>query len=458
MNNKFALNRYLRALGLVAFLGMFMPATGQSPPEPTREQLLNGLPVLYLQRPGDANVLLKLRLKSGAAFDFAEKGGAMALLGDALFPDPSTREYVTEQLDGKLEVRTTYDAIDVTISGRATDLERMIELLRNALLGLNLAAENVKKLREARISSLTKSPLSASQIADQAIAERLFGAYPYGHSAEGTAETVARVERADLMLARERFLHADNALLAVIGGVDKARLLRALRQMLGPWQKSDRMVPATFRQPNAPDGRVLLINHAGSTNSEIRLALRGLARSDRDALAATMLAYIARDRWQAALPDLSSVGVRHEAHLLPGAFVWAATSPTSSAAKAVSTANEVMRALIQNGVSAAELEKARMILQSEAGKRAGDSEYLADVWLDTEIYKGQANTFAEINRLTAADINRVANRLFKDAAIAKVAVGSSMELKSVFGENIEIRAVKPEVKPGSESTTPAARP
>ena len=108
----------------------------------------------------------------------------------------------------------------------------------------------------------------------------------------GTVETVAKIDRADLMYARERFLNADNATIVVIGGVEQTRLRRTLRQLLGPWQKGDRLVPATFRQPSAPDVRVLVVNQTGATKAEIRLAVRGLARSDRDATAASILAQI----------------------------------------------------------------------------------------------------------------------------------------------------------------------
>jgi predicted Zn-dependent peptidase len=149
---------------------------------------LNGLPVVYWQRPGDANLFMKLRLNSGAAFDLTGKAGTMALLGDALFPDPATREYVTEELGGHLEVTTTYDSIDVTISGKASQAERMIELLRNAILGMNLSADSVSKLREARIAQLGKAPLSNSVLADRAVATRLFGTFPYGRPAGETLE------------------------------------------------------------------------------------------------------------------------------------------------------------------------------------------------------------------------------------------------------------------------------
>ncbi len=109
-------------------------AGAQTFAEPEQEQLLNGLKVVLWQRPGDPNVLLKLRINSGAAFDLAGKDGTMALLGDVLFPDPATREYVTEQLGGQLEVSTNYDGIDVLVSGKATEFERIVELLRGALV------------------------------------------------------------------------------------------------------------------------------------------------------------------------------------------------------------------------------------------------------------------------------------------------------------------------------------
>src|SRR5712692_3325244 len=330
MTNQIGCCSYLR-LSLCLLLALLIPfqAGAQSVPEPAREQLLNGLTVLLWQRPGDANVLLKLRVHSGAAFDLAGKGGTMTLLDDALFPDPSTGQYVREQLGGQFELATNYDSIDVTLSGTASEFERMVELLRGALVTTQLTPENVAKLRAARIEQLRAQPASAGQIADQAIAARMFGNFPYGHPAAGTIESLSRVERADLLFARERFLIAGNATLVVAGPIEKARAMRAIRQLLGPWGKGDRVVPATFRQPDAPDARVLVVNQPGATTAEIGVAVRGLTRSDRDAAAATLLARIARERWQAAASDLSSVFANHEAHALPGIFVFGASAPRS---------------------------------------------------------------------------------------------------------------------------------
>jgi predicted Zn-dependent peptidase len=123
---------------MVAVLAPITSVNGQSASEPVREQLLNGLKIFLWERPGDPNVMLKLRINSGAAFDLAGKDGMMALLADVLFPDPTAFEYVRDQLGGKLEVVTTYDSIEVSISGNGNEFERMVELLRNATVATQL--------------------------------------------------------------------------------------------------------------------------------------------------------------------------------------------------------------------------------------------------------------------------------------------------------------------------------
>lgn len=460
MTRTSAIYRFFCAFGFLILAGVVLYCPAQSGPSPTRELLLNGLPVLYWQRPGDANLYMKLRLNSGAVFDLAGKAGTMALLGDAFFPDPATREYVTEELGGRLEVTTTYDSIDVTISGKASQMERIVELLRNAILGLNLSADNVGKLRDARIAQLRKTPLSNSVIADRAVATRLFGAFPYGRPAEGDLDSLPKVERADLMLAQERLLHSDNAALVVIGSFEKARLMRALRQLLGPWQKGDRTVAATFRQPNAPDVRTLLINQAGENQAQVRLAVRGLTRFDRDALAAAMLADVARQRWQAAVPELAAASVRNETHNLPGSFVFAASVPSAAAQKALTAAQEVIKALAQTGPTTVELERAAGATLAEITKHSGgELDPIADAWLDSELQKTTigANVAAEVSRISTADIQRVATRLFKDTAQARIVLGDIEQLKTIV-TNVELPATKPELKTATDPPKPASKP
>lgn len=436
----------VRSAGLLLSICMLCTGgiTAQNTAEPERETLLNGLRILYWPQPGSPNVTVRLRIHSGAAFDLANKAGMMALLGDALFPDPATREYVVEELNGRLDVTTTHDTLDITISGNSSGLERMIDLLRGAVLTTQLDTNSVATLRNARVKLLSDKPATAADIADRAIAARLFGTFPYAHPASGTAETVAKVERADLLFARERFLNADNATLAVIGGVEKPRLMRALRQLLGPWGKSDKTIPATFRQPGPPDPRVLALDANGSVNSEVRLAVRGLARGDSDAPAVDLLALIIRDRLKAAVPDLASVEVRHEAHLLPGMFVISASVPNGSAAKTVAAAQDVTRTLMQSGPTPAEVDRTRSLLVMELNKQLSQPDDLAAGWLDMETFRGPKPSILAnlIRSLSPADVQRVATRLFKDTAVATVVVGNYEQLKAAFGDKVEPLATR----------------
>jgi zinc protease len=448
-------------LSWLAFMVALIAANsyGQSLPEPTREQLLNRLTVLFWQRSGEPNVLLKLRVHSGAAFDLAGKGGTMALLGDIFFPDPITREYVTQELGGQLEVVTDLDAIDVTLSGKASEFERMVELLRTALVTTQLTPDNVTRARDGKIKQLTNNPGSAAEIADRAIAARLFGHYPYGHPASGSPESVAKVDRSDVMLARERFLNADNATLVVIGGIERSRAMRALRQLLGQWRKGDRIVPATFQPPDAPDARVLVVNQNGAKNAHIRLAVRGLARSDRDYAAAMLLARVMQLRLHAALPEASLLFVRHEAHALPGSYVIGASAPAAAASRIISVARDVMNSLVGSPPSTVELEAARDEAVAEINRQASQTESIADAWLDIESYRlprfdQQANALRSV---IAADVQRVAVRLFKGAGMASVVVGNSEELKASLGASIQLSEEAPR-KSLPVFVTPASKP
>jgi zinc protease len=452
----FAVNLLL-CLVLVA-----QPLFAQTPAQPEREQLLNGLRLLLWLKPGSPDVILKLRINSGAAFDLAGRAGQMALLGDLLFPDAATVDYFTDEMGGKLDVSVNYDSITITMVGKADELERIVEVLRNALLATQFAPEIVTRLKDARIKNLRDSTISPASVADRAIASRLFGDFPYGRPAAGSPEDLARVDRADLMLARDRFLNSNNATLAIIGGVTKARAMRTLRQLLGPWRKSEQIVPTTFRQPTPPDARTLIVNVAGPT-VEVRLATRGVSRSDADFHITSVLARVALHRWQGTTPELAKqpVFVRTDSYVLPGAFVMGAAVNNQLAADSVANGRKVLDSLMITPVTTEELERAKTEVVNEIAGTLAKSDAQPDPWLDLDTYRLSAvqDHIALLRSVTASEVQRVANRLFKTAAVASVVAGDPMQLKpalegrlqyEVFGEiAIPAPSPKPPVKPAS---------
>ena len=142
------------SIAILWVLLLSYPAFPQTPTQPEREQLLNGLRLLFWLKPGTPEVILKLRINSGSAFDLAGKSGQMALLGDMLFPDAATVDYFSDEMGGKLDVNVTYDSTTITMVGKASELEQIVEVLRNALLSTQLTPEVVTRMRDTRIKLL----------------------------------------------------------------------------------------------------------------------------------------------------------------------------------------------------------------------------------------------------------------------------------------------------------------
>lgn len=456
----------LRALtALVLLSAAWVAAPAQSAPEPRREQLLNGLRILLWSRPTDQNVLVKLRVHNGAAFDLAGKEGLMATLTEAMF-DQQTRDYVTEELGGRVEIALGYDTIDITLAGRATDLERLLELARNAVTNPQLTPEAVERVRAARLKSLRETQTTAAELADRAAAARLFGTYPYGRVTAGTPESVARGERADLLLLRERFLNPDNTTLVIVGNFEPKRLMRLMRESFGGWRKGDRSVPATFKLPEPPDERTLVVNQADAAGVELRLALRGFARTDIDSPAAQVIAQVARSRWLAAMPELQerAAYVRHDSFRENGIFrVGATLKSPAEAAKALEAARKVLNDLSTNAPSVAELDAARPAAAAALGANASGDEVVAAAWLDEHTYKTRAAAAHELARaaqaLSPGEAQRVAARLFLHTPVATVAYGDAAQLRTelarvgtveVYGE----AAAKPQPQPTPKQQQP----
>ena len=153
----------------VCLLIALEPVYAQPTAVPETEELLNGLKILFWPQPGSPDVLVKLRIHSGSAFDLSGKAGEMALLGDILFPNPETLEFFTEQMGGKLTVSVNYDSITVTMLGKAEQLNNILEVLRNAILSTQLTPEVVAKVREARIKMVKDSAVSPAVVADRSL-------------------------------------------------------------------------------------------------------------------------------------------------------------------------------------------------------------------------------------------------------------------------------------------------
>jgi predicted Zn-dependent peptidase len=243
--------------------------------------------------------------------------------------------------------------------------------------------------------------------------------------------------------------------------------MRTLRESFGSWRKSDRPVPATFRLPDPPDERTLVVNRPEADGVELRIALRGLARTDRDAPAARLLAEVALARWLSAFPELKerAAFARHDAYRAGGTFRMGATLRTpAEAARALESARAVLNQLSTTGPSASELESAARAAAASLNQGAQGDDGMASAWLDEHTYETVAATAPEMARAVAslapAEAQRVAARLFLHTPVAVVAEGDAAQLRAELGRagGVEVfgeAAEKPAPAAGPQQQKPA---
>lgn len=408
------------AIVFSACLGAFGQGTA-----PRQEKLLNGLKLLIWNDPSADKVTLRVRVHAGSAFDPQGKEGVMALLAQNIFPNEAAREYF-QDLGGDLSIARNYDYIQIDASAKPDEFLAMIEAVSSAISNIAIDKETTAKLKTAAAAKLAELEKDPSYIADRAVAKRLFGTFPYGRPEIGPAESLAKIDFADLIEAKQRFLTADNATVTISGKLDPAIAYRSARRYLGAWLKSDKTVPSTFKQPDEPDTKPegIATNFAG--DSQMRYALRGLARNDKDYVAGLILTSILNERIKQFLPEGTAVNglVRHEAHILPGMLVFSYTSPLTGSVYSAPVASagarpagspNMVTLLLSQSIRADEFAAAKSKVSAMMNGRDQ-----ADVWLDADTYKlaSPADDRKALDAVTQADVQRVALKLAGNPVVA----------------------------------------
>ncbi len=401
-------------------------------PEPRQEKLLNGLKLLVWNEPQAQKVTVKLRIHSGSAFDPQGKEGVMALLADALFPNEAQKEFFKEDLGGSLEVASNFDYLQINATANSDQFLTLIETLATAVTNPQINKEITAKVVSARLDKVKELEKNPAYIADLAAAKRFYGDFPYGRAKVGTSASLAKIDFADLLFAKQRFLTADNATLAISGNVKPDLAFRAVRRYFGAWGKADKKIPATFRQPDAVDTKAVITNSPLFENSEIRYVMRGPARNDKDFVASKILIKIMQTRLlkKFSKENLIDAFVLQSSNLLPGAILvgisYSSLDAESQLGMIVARTENLAAFLASEKISIDEFERARNETATEMNQKS-----LADLWFDVDTFKliTAQEEFQKINNVSVMDVQKIADRLTKEPTATVLTLNSKGEKK-----------------------------
>jgi zinc protease len=388
---------------------------------PRQEKLLNGLKVLIWSTDGSDKVSVKLRIHRGSAFDPRDKEGTMSLLGNMLFPNQASREFFEQDLGGSLDIATNYDFIQYTITANSDKVLEVLETLANAISNAQIDKDSIELVRKPQVDQVIKLLNSPAYSADKAVAERLFGDFPYGRPELGTLESLKKIDFADILFARKKFLTSDAATLAIVGNVKSDLVYRAVRRYFGGWIKADSDIPATFRLPETPEKSLKILEASQANTSELRIAFRGVARNDKNYYASEIIESILTSRIQGR--ERGKVSVSSKAHLLPGSVTisikdWNLGFVKRDGNKMALPADldESVAKYFSEPIKISEFDAAK----ADVLKRF-NADSLSEFWLDIDTFKlaSFAKDYQAAQNVTLEDVKALAEK-FKNTPSASV--------------------------------------
>lgn len=383
-------------------------------------------------------VALNIAFRGGASVDAPGKRGAVNLMTALLEEGAGERDATAyaEALES-LGATTSFDAGDdaVTVSLRALTENRdeAADLLHDALTTPRFDADAVERVR-AQVQSVIRSEATDPQsIAAKEMARRAWGDHPYGSSLNGTAESVAALTADDLRAARDRVLARDRVIVSAAGDIDAAALGALIDRILGD-------LPPQATAPLPPPAQLKLTGVTtvidwDSPQTVVSFAQAGLPMSDPDYFAAFVLDHIlGGGGFSSRLMDeirekrglTYGVGTGLANKVLGETWQGGMATANDKTAEAVALVREVV-GKIREGVTDKELADAKTYLTGEYPLRFDGNGKIAGILTGMQLMgmpRDYVNTRnGMIEKVTAADVKRVADRLLDPAKLEFVLVG-----------------------------------
>lgn len=390
-----------------------------------RDNLLNGLQVITLDRPADSagNAMVKcdIVVRAGAMFDLVGKTGLAALTQASLLAaNPRLKEEL-ESLQAKIDWGINWDTTWFHIETPANNFDAVFEIVARLLVVENARPDAFKAAQQEQINRVKTRQLGPAERADEAFLKAIYGDHPYGHNLDGTEVMVAGIRPGDVYDFLKRFYIANNVSVSVVGPISQERVMRGFKVFFGGWSKGQ-IVPATFRQPaQVAQLKVVKVEALEAANVELRGGVLGVRHTDPDFLVTEVMARILSTRLGRET-DAGGFSVQAARRVLSGPFYFAASLPAEKAPQFSQKATEQFAALAARAVSAEELAAAKSALAGEYVAHPIEH-YLREIEVFGFPRNHPLTVQSRIDAISAADVQRVARRLLDANALTVVALG-----------------------------------
>ena len=279
----------------------------KAPPPPTpaelslpkidRWQLKNGLEVVVVARHDLPVASFSLAVKAGAYDeDKAKTLGVSGFTASMLRRGTRTRsaDQISSAIDfvgGQLDTQGSSESSQAYCSSMSKDAPLCIDLLADIIQHPTFPEAEMAEVRDQLLAALAGRYDNPHQLASEHLDNLLFGE----KNPDGWVlmpEDVQKIDRAALETFWKTYYRPNNAILAVAGDVDPARLRGQLEKAFGSWEKAAVPARAEPKLPEVKATRILLVDRPDLTQSTIMFGHPGIKHVDPAWYAVTVMNYV----------------------------------------------------------------------------------------------------------------------------------------------------------------------
>jgi len=399
--------------------------------------LANGLRVLIGEDKRLPLAIAVAAFRGGVLLENAQYNGISPLLASTLLKGTKTRSALeiaseVESFGGTIDSDSGDNFIAIRVEMMSPYLEHGLSILSDVIGHANFPKQEVELEKSTQIAAIQSSDDQVTFVARSLACHALFGNHPYGMPVLGTEETVSGLTAIDLHRFKEEVLVAHNGVLAVFGDIKATSVLPIVEKFFGKLPSGK--LAAVHPPPVQPlSSKVFVEKFSSKQQAVIMFAYHGVDVADIDRPAMELLQEASNDlssRFFERIREKSAlayyVGASQMIGIAPGLFVYYLGTDPRKAKQARNELAEEIRKVATEGLTAAELDRAKKKLLGFESVRSQNVFSFASLCAINELlglgfdhYRRRA---AEIQAVTVEEIQKVARKYLGASGYAEAIV------------------------------------
>jgi zinc protease len=393
----------------------------QTTDEPIQRVLLpNGLRLLLKSDQRLPFVEFRALFTGGVLAETPQDNGATQLLARMLLKGTTSRsaEQIATQIEslgGSIDSYGANHSFGVSLEILAEDFKAGLDVFADVILRPAFPGDELNREIQIQIATIRSQRDHLLKSASNAMRRALFGQTSYGLDPSGSEASVAAIGPALLRAFHRRLVTPHNTVLAIYGDIQPARAIAAVRRAFG---RSTGPVAPPIDLANIPrfaPGTRRVEERRDKTQAVLVLGFPGVSLMDPDRFALELLQESCSDlgsrlflRIREQLGLAYYVGAQNFAGPAPGYFAFYAGTAPDQAERVEHELYEEARLLAHDGLTEAELRRAKAKILGQKKIARQDLSNLAMVTgLDELFGLGYSNQLSEEAHFEAVTLDQI---------------------------------------------------